>query len=71
MRLQNQIIIEWTIRNHYSDFSFEKHLDDVVKDSHSLKEGEALKIHQVVYVGEFNGEKVYIIILDIVPETKD
>lgn len=68
MRLQNQIIIEWTIRNYYSDFSFEKHIADVIKESHTLKEGEALEIHQVVYVGEFNNEKLYIIILNIVPE---
>ncbi|MGN7175073.1 hypothetical protein BK139_08915 [Paenibacillus sp. FSL R5-0490] len=68
MRLQNQIIIEWTIRNHYNDFSFEKHLADVINESHTLKEGEALQIHQVVPVGEFNNEKVYIIILNIVPE---
>lgn len=35
---------------------------------HPLKEGEALEIHQVVFVGEFNNEKVYLIILNIVPE---
>ncbi|WP_019380315.1 hypothetical protein [Actinomadura geliboluensis] len=74
MRLQNQIIVEWTIHNYYSDFSFEKHLADVIKESHTLKEGEALEIHQVVYVGEFNNDKgykndkVYLIILNIVPE---
>lgn len=69
MRLQNQIIIEWTIRNYYSDFSFEKHLEHVINETKPLKEGEALEIHQVVYVGEFNNEKVYLIILNIVPET--
>ena len=68
MRLQNQIIIEWTIRNYYSDFSFEKHLEDVINETKPLREGEALEIHQVVYVGEFNNEKVYLIILNIVPE---
>ncbi|MED3575652.1 hypothetical protein ACTHO0_27710 [Cytobacillus praedii] len=68
MRLQNQIIVEWTIRNYYSDFSFEKHLTDVIKESHALKEGETLEIHQVVYVGEFNNDKVYLIILNILPE---
>ncbi|WP_419394180.1 hypothetical protein [Cytobacillus praedii] len=68
MRLQNQIIIEWTIRNYYSDFSFEKHLEDVINETKPLREGEALEIHQVVYVGEFNNEKVYLIILNIIPE---
>ncbi|TCJ01977.1 hypothetical protein [Cytobacillus praedii] len=68
MRLQNQIIIEWTIRNYYSDFSFEKHLEDVINETKPLREGEALEIHQVVYVGEFNNDKVYLIILNIVPE---
>lgn len=68
MRLQNQIIVEWTIRNYYSDFSFEKHLADVIKEPYTLKKGEALEIHQVVYVGEFNNDKVYLIILNIVPE---
>ncbi|MRX54858.1 hypothetical protein GJU41_12820 [Bacillus idriensis] len=68
MRLKNQYIIEWKIRNYYSDFSFEKHLESVINDSQTLKEGEALEIHQVVFVGEFNKEKVYLIILNIVPE---
>ncbi|MEK5063677.1 hypothetical protein [Cytobacillus sp. FSL R5-0596] len=68
MRLQNQIVIEWTIRNYYSDFSFEKHIESVINETKPLKEGEALEIHQVVYVGDFNNEKVYLIILNIVPE---
>lgn len=68
MRLQNQIVMEWSIRNYYSDFSFEKHLANVIKEAHPLKDGEALEIHQVVFVGEFNNEKVYLIILNIVPE---
>ncbi len=68
MRFQNQIIVEWKIRKYYEDFSFEKHLERVINDTQSLNEGEALEIHQVVYVGEFHQEKVYLIILNIVQE---
>ncbi|ESU34524.1 hypothetical protein G3A_00655 [Bacillus sp. 17376] len=68
MRFQNQIIVEWKIRKYYDDFSFERHLERVINDTQSLNEGEALEIHQVVYVGEFQDEKVYLIILNIVPE---
>lgn len=68
MRFQNQIIVEWKIRKYYDDFSFEKHLERVINDTQSLNEGEALQIHQVVHVGEFQDEKVYLIILNVVQE---
>ncbi|MGM0924179.1 hypothetical protein [Metabacillus idriensis] len=71
IRIQNQIVIEWIIAKYYEDFSFEKRLENAIKmqmELHPLKEGEALEIHQVVFVGEFNNEKVYLIILNIVPE---
>lgn len=68
VRLHNQIVLEWSIRNYYEDFSFEKHITDVINESNTLKDGEALEIHQVVFVGEFNNEKTYLIILNIVPE---
>lgn len=68
MRFQNQIIVEWKIRKYYEDFSFERHLERVINDTQSLNEGEELQIHQVVYVGEFHKEKVYLIILNIVQE---
>lgn len=70
MRLQNQLIVEWSIRKHYDDVTFAERLGQLVKlQNESLKEGEALEIHQITYVGEFNKEKVYIIILNIVPKT--
>lgn len=69
MRLQNQLIVEWSIRKHYDDVTFAERLGQLVKlQNESLKEGEALEIHQITYVGEFNKEKVYIIILNIVPK---
>lgn len=68
MRIQNQIIIEWTIIKHYDDVTFAERLGQVVKAQNELiKDGEALEIHQVTYVGEFDKEKKYIIILNIIP----
>jgi uncharacterized protein with WD repeat len=70
MSLQNQLIIEWTIITHYDDVSFAERLERVIKaQKEQLKEGEALEIHQIVYVGEIKeNEKTYLIILNIVPE---
>lgn len=70
MILQNQVIIEWTIAKHYDDISFAKRLEHVVKaQKEQLKEGEAIQIHQIVYIGEIRKyEKTYLIILNIVPE---
>ena len=69
MRLKNQIIVEWTLVKHYEDVSFVQRLEHVIKaQNETLKEGEVLEIHQIIYVGEFNQEKVYIIILNIIPE---
>ena len=70
MSLQNQIIIEWTIRTHYNDVSFAERIEHVIKaQKEQLKEGEAIEIHQIVYVGEIKEkEKTYLIILNIVPE---
>ncbi|MGM0867570.1 MAG: hypothetical protein ACQEWF_23240 [Bacillota bacterium] len=69
MRIQNQIIVEWTIVRHYDDVSFAQRLGQVVKlQEELLKEGEAMEIHQVAYAGEFEKEKKYIIILNIVPQ---
>ncbi len=69
MRLKNQIIVEWTLVKHYEDVSFVQRLEHVITaQNETLKEGEALEIHQIIYVGEFNQEKVYIIILNIIPE---
>jgi hypothetical protein len=69
MRLRNQIIVEWTIVNHYDDVTFVERLGKAVKmQEELLKEGEALEVHQVTYVGEFEKEKKYIIILNILPK---
>ena len=70
MSLQNQVIIEWTIITHYNDVSFAERLEHVIKaQKEQLKEGEAIEIHQIVYVGEIKEkEKTYLIILNIVPE---
>ncbi|TCN26514.1 hypothetical protein [Mesobacillus foraminis] len=70
MSLQSQVIIEWTIRKHYNDVSFAERLEHVIKaQKEHLKEGEAIQIHQMVYVGEMKkNEKTYLIILNIVPE---
>ncbi|MBM7602624.1 hypothetical protein JOC75_000594 [Metabacillus crassostreae] len=70
MSLQNQLIIEWTIIIHYDDVSFAERLEHLIKaQTEQLKEGEALEIHQIVYVGEIKEkEKTYLIILNIVPE---
>lgn len=70
MSLQNQVIIEWTIRKYYNDVSFAERLEHVIKaQKKHLKEGEAIQIHQMVYVGEMKkNEKTYLIILNIVPE---
>ncbi|WP_121610815.1 hypothetical protein [Mesobacillus foraminis] len=70
MSLQNQVIIEWTIRKHYNDVSFAERFEHVIKaQKEQLKEGEAIQIHQIVYVGEMKkNEKTYLIILNIVPE---
>ncbi|KGR74716.1 hypothetical protein [Ureibacillus sinduriensis] len=70
MRIQNQIIVEWTIAKHYDDVPFGERLGRVLKlQNELLKEGEALEIHQVTYIGEIDKEKVYIIILNIIPES--
>ncbi|MET3658860.1 hypothetical protein [Sporosarcina psychrophila] len=65
MRINNQIVIEWTIARVYEDFSFAKALDNGIKLA-SLNEGEKVEIHQLVNVGEFNNEKVFLIILNII-----
>ncbi|RFB09442.1 hypothetical protein DZB84_24370 [Bacillus sp. HNG] len=70
MSLQNQVIIEWTIRTYYEDVSIAERLEHIIKaQKEQLQEGEALEIHQIVYVGEIKqNEKTYLIILNIVPE---
>jgi hypothetical protein len=70
MSLQNQIIVEWTIITHYEDVSFAERLERVIKaQKERLKEGEAIEIHQIVYLGEIKEkEKTYLIILNVVPE---
>lgn len=69
MRIHNQIIIEWTLITNYDDVTFAERLGQVVKAQNELiKDGESLEIHQVTYVGEFNKEKKYIIILNIIPK---
>lgn len=65
MRLNNQIVIEWAIARVYEDFSFAKALDNVLKTV-SLNEGEKVEIHQLVNVGEFNNEKTFLIILNVI-----
>lgn len=70
MRIQGQVIIEWTISNRVSEFSFSQRLEKVISNQNQpLKEGETLEIHQINYIGEFNNEKVYIIILNIVQKS--
>jgi rRNA maturation protein Rpf1 len=64
LRLNNQIVIEWTIARVYEDFSFSKALDNVLKTVY-LNKGEEIEIHQLINVGEFNNEKVYLIILNV------
>jgi len=72
MRIQNQILIEWRYIKHYDDVPFLKRIGRFVKlQNELLKEGEALEIHQICYVGEFNKEKVYIIILNVIPEKNE
>ncbi|MEK5038390.1 hypothetical protein [Sporosarcina sp. FSL K6-3457] len=65
MRINNQIVIEWTIARVHENFSFAKSLDNVL-NTVSLNEGEKVEIHQLVNVGEFNNEKVYLIILNVI-----
>jgi hypothetical protein len=65
LRVRNQIFIEWSIRRIYEDFSFTKTIDSVLKET-DLKEGEMVEVHQVVNLGEFNGEKVFLIILNVI-----
>ena len=65
MRIGNQIVIEWTIARVYEDFSFAKALDNALKQV-ILNEEEKVEIHQLVNVGEFNDEKVFLIILNII-----
>ena len=65
MRLNNQIVIEWTIARVYEDFSFSKALNDGIKLA-TLNEGETVELHQLVNVGEFNNEKVFLIILNVI-----
>lgn len=64
MRINNQIFIEWSIAKVYEDFSFTKAIDTALKQV-SLKEGEKVEVHQLVKVGEFNNEKVFLIILNV------
>ena len=65
MRINNQIVIEWTIARVYEDFSFAKALDNGIKLA-TLNEGETVELHQLVNVGEFNNEKVFLIILNVI-----
>lgn len=65
MRIGNQIVIEWTIARIYENFSFEKAIDNVLKQV-ILNEGEKVEIHQLVNVGEFNNEKIFLIILNVI-----
>lgn len=65
MRINNQIFIEWTIARTYEDFSFTKAIDNALKQV-SLKEGEKVEVHQLVNVGEFNNEKIFLIILNVI-----
>lgn len=69
MRIRNQIFVEWTIRRVYEDLSFTKTIDNVLQET-DLKEGEMVEVHQVVNLGEFNGEKVFLIILNIITNKK-
>lgn len=48
-------------------FSFTKAIDTALKQV-SLKEGEKVEVHQLVKVGEFNNEKVFLIILNVVSD---
>ncbi|MEK3981471.1 hypothetical protein MKY37_20885 [Psychrobacillus sp. FSL K6-2836] len=65
MRIGNQLVIEWTIARVYEDFSFSKALDNAIKHAR-LSEGESVELHQLVNVGEFNNEKVFLIILNVI-----
>jgi len=65
LRIGNRIVIEWTIARVYEDFSFAKALDNALKQV-ILNEEEKVEIHQLVNVGEFNDEKVFLIILNII-----
>lgn len=67
MRINNQIFIEWTIVRVYEDFSFTKAIETALKQV-SLKEDEKVEVHQLVNVGEFNNEKVFLIILNVITE---
>lgn len=65
MRIGNQIVIEWAIARVYEDFSFAKAVDNALKQV-ILNEGEKVEIHQLVNVGEFNDEKIFLIILNVI-----
>ncbi|MGG3890037.1 hypothetical protein [Metabacillus fastidiosus] len=65
MRINNQIFIEWTIARVYEDFSFSKAIDTALKQV-CLKEDEKVEVHQLVNVGEFNNEKIFLIILNVI-----
>lgn len=65
MRINNQIFIEWTIARVYKDFSFEKSLDNALKQV-CLNKGEMVEVHQLVNVGEFNNRKIFLIILNVI-----
>ncbi|QTD41880.1 hypothetical protein [Sporosarcina sp. Te-1] len=65
MRINNQIVIEWTIARVYEDFSFAKAVDNGLKQV-NLNEGEKVEIHQLVNIGEFNNEKIFLIILNVI-----
>jgi len=65
LRINNQIVIEWTIAILYEDFSFAKALDNGIKLA-TLKEGETVELHQLVNVGEVNNGKIFLIILNVI-----
>ncbi|MFJ7677097.1 hypothetical protein ACQKIC_18230 [Peribacillus sp. NPDC046944] len=65
MRIGNKIVIEWIIARVYEDFSFAKAVDNALKQV-TLNEREKVELHQIVNVGEFNNEKIFLIILNVI-----
>ncbi len=59
MGIGNRIVIEWTIARVYEDFSIAKAVDNALKQV-ILYEGEKVDLHQLVNVGEFNNEKIFL-----------
>ncbi|WP_121610777.1 hypothetical protein [Mesobacillus foraminis] len=51
-------------------FLFTKGIETALKQTNefSLKEDEKVEVHQVVNVGEFNNEKVFLIILNVIKD---